>query len=231
MKIDLYGDGIGSVSLVAHVGTDKTVVNSARVSFGRDNKRDLVERDEKLINYLIKHKHTSTLEHNVITLMFEVPLFVRSQHMRHRTWSYNEISRRYTDVDMKFYVPQGFRTQHESNRQASKDVLIDPIIDNDLPDFTASRLVKTHHRDSLRLFERLLSEGVCREQARGVLPQNLYTRYYATVNLNNLLKFIDLRLHEGAQWEIQQVAKACLEIATELWPYTVGAYREHRGEI
>jgi thymidylate synthase (FAD) len=231
MKIDLYGDGTGSVSLVAHVGTDKTVVNSARVSFGRDNKRDLVERDEKLINYLIKHKHTSTLEHNVITLMFEVPLFVRSQHMRHRTWSYNEISRRYTDVDMKFYVPQGFRTQHESNRQASKDVLIDPIIDNDLPDFTASRLVKAHHRDSLRLFERLLSEGVCREQARGVLPQNLYTRYYATVNLNNLLKFIDLRLHEGAQWEIQQVAKACLEIATELWPYTVGAYREHRGEI
>ena len=231
MKIDLYGDGIGSVSLVAHVGTDKTVVNSARVSFGRDNKRDLVERDEKLINYLIKHKHTSTLEHNVITLMFEVPLFVRSQHMRHRTWSYNEISRRYTDVDMKFYVPQGFRTQHESNRQASKDVLIDPIIQNDLPNFTATSLVKNHHDDSLRLFNRLLKEGVCREQARGVLPQNLYTRYYATVNLNNLLKFIDLRLHEGAQWEIQQVAKACLEIATELWPYTVGAYREHRGEI
>ena len=231
MKIDLYGDGLGSDSLVAHVGTDKTVVNSARVSFGRDNKRDLVERDERLINYLIKHKHTSTLEHNVITLMFEVPLFVRSQHMRHRTWSYNEISRRYTDVDMKFYVPQGFRTQHESNRQASKDVLIDPIIQNDLPSFTTTSLVKNHHRDSLRLFERLLSEGVCREQARGVLPQNLYTRYYATVNLNNLLKFIDLRLHEGAQWEIQQVAKACLEIATELWPFTVGAYREHRGEI
>ena len=93
--------------------------------------------------------------------------------MRHRTWSYNEISRRYTDVDMKFYVPQGFRTQHESNRQASKDVLIDPIIQNDLPSFTTTSLVKNHHRDSLRLFERLLSEGVCREQARGVLPQNL----------------------------------------------------------
>ena len=70
---------------------------------------------------------------------------------------------------------------------------------------------------------------MCREQARGVLPQNLYTRYYGTTNLNNLLKFIDLRLHEGAQWEIQQVAKACLEIAEHLWPFTVGAYRELRG--
>lgn len=231
MKVDLYGDGIGSVSLVAHIGNDKTIVNSARVSFGRDNKRDLVERDQKLIKYLVKHKHTSTLEHNVVTLMFEVPLFVRSQHMRHRTWSYNEISRRYTDVDMKFYVPQGFRTQHESNRQASKDILVDPVVDNDLPDFTASSLVMKHHKDSLKLYNRLLSGGVCREQARGVLPQNLYTRYYATVNLNNLLKFIDLRLHEGAQWEIQQVAKACLDIATELWPFTVSAYRELRHEI
>jgi thymidylate synthase (FAD) len=231
MKVDLYGDGIGSVSLVAHIGNDKTIVNSARVSFGRDNKRDLVERDQKLIKYLVKHKHTSTLEHNVVTLMFEVPLFVRSQHMRHRTWSYNEISRRYTDVDMKFYIPQGFRTQHESNRQASKDILVDPVIDNDLPDFTASSLVMKHHKDSLKLYNRLLSGGVCREQARGVLPQNLYTRYYATVNLNNLLKFIDLRLHEGAQWEIQQVAKACLDIATELWPFTVSAYRELRHEI
>lgn len=231
MKIDLFNDGIGSVSLVSHVGSDKTVVNSARVSFGQDNDRDLTKRDRGLIKYLISHKHTSTLEHNVVTLMFEVPLFIRAQHMRHRTWSYNEISRRYTDVDLRFYVPQGFRTQHESNRQASKDELIDPIIDPDLRDFSASKLVKEHHRSSLKLFDRMIAGGICREQARGVLPQNLYTRYYGTVNLNNLLKFIDLRLHEGAQWEIQQVAKACLEIATELWPYTVGAYREIRGEV
>ena len=231
MKIDLFGDGIGYVSLVDHVGSDKSVVNSARVSFGQDNDKDLTNRDKKLIKYLIKHRHTSTLEHNVATFMFEVPLFIRAQHMRHRTWSYNEISRRYTEVDMKFYIPQGFRTQHESNRQASKDELIAPIIHNDLPDFTATQLVKMHHRDSLRLFQRLVSSGVCREQARGVLPQNLYTRYYGSVNLNNLLKFIDLRLHEGAQWEIQQVAKACLDIATELWPFTVGAYRELRHEI
>lgn len=237
MKIDLYGDGIGNVCLIDHVGSDKTIVNSARVSFGQDNtSEELTEKDKKLIKYLIKHRHTSTLEHNIATFMFEVPLFVRSQHHRHRTWSYNEISRRYTEVDLKFYEPKMFRTQHESNRQASnEDELFDPVIFRDWDDpecgITASRAIFSHHCDSMTLFNRLISEGVCREQARGVLPQNLYTRYYGTTNLSNLLKFIDLRLHEGAQWEIQQVAKACLEIATELWPFTVNAYRELRGEI
>ena len=68
--------------------------------------------------------------------------------------------------------------------------------------------------------------GVCREQARGVLPQNLYTQYYGTVDVHNLLKFIDLRSHEGAQWEIQQVAKACLTIAENYFPVTVEAWRQ-----
>ena len=224
-KIDLYGDGIGSVEYVQHMGEDITVVNSARVSFGK-HKEELDGRDKKLIKYLIKHRHTSTLEHNTITFRFAVPLFVRSQHHRHRTWAYNEISRRYTDVDIAFYEPKMFRTQHESNRQASKDELINPEIQWDKT--TANQAVHNHHKKSLELFDTLIEAGVCREQARGVLPQNLYTHYYGTVNLNNLLKFIDLRIHEGAQWEIQQVAKACLDIATEIWPYTVGAYREIR---
>jgi thymidylate synthase (FAD) len=225
MKIDLYGDGIGSVEYVQHMGEDITVVNSARVSFGK-HKEELDGRDRKLIKYLIKHRHTSTLEHNTITFRFAVPLFVRSQHHRHRTWSYNEISRRYTDVGISFYEPKMFRTQHESNRQASKNELINPDLEWDKT--TASQKVYNHHRESLKLFDDLIAAGVCREQARGVLPQNLYTHYYGTVNLNNLLKFIDLRIHEGAQWEIQEVAKACLEISTKIWPYTVGAYREIR---
>ena len=116
--IQLYGDGIGRVDYVQHMGSDLTVVNSARVSFGVE-KEELDDRDRKLINYLIKHRHTSTLEHNLITFRFVVPLFVRSQHHRHRTWSYNEISRRYTDVNIQFYEPKQFRTQHKSNRQAS----------------------------------------------------------------------------------------------------------------
>ena len=92
-SINLYGDNIGKVEYVEHMGSDLTIVNSARVSFGK-HKDELDERDEKLIRYLINHRHTSTLEHNVATFRFCVPLFVRSQHHRHRTWSYNEISRR-----------------------------------------------------------------------------------------------------------------------------------------
>ena len=226
----LYGDKIGKVELVDYMGSDLTIVNSARVSFGK-HKDGLDTRDEKLISYLIKNKHTSTLEHNVVTFRFCVPLFVRSQHHRHRTWSYNEISRRYTDVDIGFYEPEAFRTQHESNRQASNEEVIDPLVFYPRKTYSAmsaSAAVKEHGRISLSLYERLVESGVCREQARGVLPQNMYTEYYGTVNLNNLLKFIGLRLHSGAQWEIQQVAKACLEIATQLWPISVNSYRKIR---
>ena len=226
-EIELYGDGIGKVSYIQHVGDDKMIANAARVSFGQDNTKPLTPRDKKLIKYLIDHKHTSPFEHNSITFLFEVPMFVRSQHMRHRTWAYNEISRRYTDVDLRFYEPELFRTQHKSNRQASNpDDLINPEIEFDKT--TASQKIREHHRRSLRLFDELVLGGICREQARGVLPQNLYAKYYGTVNLSNLIKFIDLRTHEGAQWEIQKVAEACLDIATEIWPYSVGAYRDGR---
>ena len=228
---DLYGDGIGRVDYVSHMGTDLTVVNSARVSFGVE-RDELNERDKKLIKYLIEHKHTSTLEHCNITFRFCVPLFVRSQHHRHRTWSYNEISRRYTDVNIQFYEPDGFRTQHKSNRQASENNIINPVLGTVVPTLvpmktkTVADAVKSHHKMSLCLFNQLLDAGVCREQARGVLPQNLYTEYYGTTNLNNLMKFINLRMHEGAQWEIQRVAEACLEIAQELYPVTVEAYKK-----
>ena len=181
-RIEIYGDGIGCVELVEHLGGDLSVVNSARVSFGV-HKEFLEEKDEKLIEYLVKHKHTSTLEHCVLTFRFKVPLFIRSQHHRHRTWSYNEISRRYTDIDIQFYEPKEYRTQHKSNRQASNiEEVSDPLV----------------------------------------------TEYYGTVNLNNLLKFVELRTHEGAQWEIQQVAKACLSIASDLYPITVSAYRDNK---
>ena len=227
-SIELFNDSVGRVDYVNHMGDDLTVVNSARVSFGVQ-KEKLNERDKNLINYLIKHRHTSTLEHNIITFRFCVPLFVRSQHHRHRTWSYNEISRRYTDVNIQFYEPNQFRTQHKSNRQASNsEDLINPEVEWDRT--TASQAVRLHHSKSMNLYNMLINSGVCREQARGVLPQNLYTEYYGTVNLSNLLKFIDLRTHEGAQWEIQKVAEACLEMATDLFPVTVGAYRRIRNE-
>jgi thymidylate synthase (FAD) len=218
--------------LVDSLGGDLSVVNSARVSFGV-HKEVLEEKDKKLIKYLIKHRHTSTLEHCVITFRFKVPIFIRSQHHRHRTWSYNEISRRYTDVNLEFYEPKEFRTQHKSNRQASNESeLTDPLITYGSDSWGwsdyASKLVEKHHRSCVEFYNALLRSGVCREQARGVLPQNMYTEYYGTVNLNNLLKFVDLRTHDGAQWEIQKVAEVCLKIAEEVYPITVRAYRELR---
>lgn len=226
--ISLYEDGIGRVQYIDHMGDDKRVVNAARVSFGVQ-KKELDERDEKLINYLVEHKHTSTLEHCIITFKFVVPLFVRSQHHRHRTWSYNEISRRYTDYNIQFYEPEAFRTQHKSNRQASNaDDLINPQVRDIFLHRPAADLVVDHHKKSLKLYNKLMDAGVCREQARGVLPQNMYTEYYGSCNLNNLFKFIDLRTHDGAQWEIQKVAEACLEIAEELYPMTFAAWRKSK---
>ena len=226
----MYDDKIGKVDYVDHMGTDLTVVNSARVSFGVQ-KESLDERDKRLVRYLIRHRHTSTLEHNIITFRFTVPLFVRSQHHRHRTWSYNEISRRYTDVNIQFYEPKEFRTQHESNRQASNtEELIDPVLKGTgwFSGMLSSKALKTWAVMAIAFYNALISMGVARELARMVLPQNMYTEYYGTVNLNNLLKFIDLRTHMGAQWEIQKLAEACLEIATDLFPETVGAYRRIR---
>ena len=231
-KVELYGDGIGYVEYIDHMGTDTTVVNAARVSFGK-HKRVIDEKDEKLIKYLVKHRHTSPFEHCSVTFRFTVPLFIRSQHHRHRTWAYNEISRRYTSYDIQFYEPKEFRKQHKSNRQASvRDNLFDPVIHPNIFDDsigeTASEVVERYHKESLKLFELLIDKGVCREQARGILPQNMYTQYYGTVNMSNLIKFINLRTHEGAQWEIQKVAEACQQIALDLWPISFAAYKDTR---
>jgi thymidylate synthase (FAD) len=234
-KIYLYNDNIGYVEYVQHMGNDKTIVQSARVSFGQDDDNTLNDKDKKLIRYLIKHRHTSTLEHCNITFKVKVPLFIRSQHHRHRTWSYNEWSNRYRDLTKpeskpEFYEPKQFRTQHLNNRQASNENdLSDPWLQD--PDqwtqgVTASSAIQDHHKDCVKLYNQLMDAGVCREQARGVLPQNLYTSYFASANLSNILKFIDLRSHEGAQWEIVQVAKTMLTILEQLYPETVAAYNE-----
>ena len=117
-------------------------------------------------------------------------------------------------------------------KEAPPEELIDPktnfMWDESTCGYTASEAMNEFHQGALLLYHSLIERGVCREQARGVLPQNMYTQYYGTVNLNNLMKFIDLRTHEGAQWEIQKVAEACLKIAKDLWPITVGAYESNR---
>ena len=235
--IYLYDDNIGCVQYIQHMGSDKTAVSAARVSFGKDNDEALNEKDINLIKYLLENNHTSPFEHSNITFKMTVPLFVRSQHMRHRTWKYvsiNEISRRYTSENLGFYEPLKFRTQHSNDRQASNEgELINPVVGScgyldDNEEFIinhASRAVKNHNKECLALYNDLIKNGICREQARGVLPQNLYTEYFCTTDLHNLMHFLKLRLDKRAQWEIVQVAKACLEITEEHFPETMKIWK------
>lgn len=234
MKIELYSNSNskGFVELVDSLGTDGlTPVNAARASYGKES-TELTDRDRKLLNYCMREGHTSIFEHNAITFRFKVPLFVARQHMRHRTWSFNEISRRYTSVDIDFYCPDSFRVQHKSNHQASiAESSINPTVNYLDGEFlgyetAASEAVAFHVNHSVKLYEDMIDNGVAREQARMVLPQNIYTTYWGTVNLNNLIKFINLRDHEGAQVEIQEMAKACRTIATALWPETMTLYNK-----
>ena len=215
-------DGQGWVGLIDHLGTETTIVNAARVSFGK-LKKEMDERDVKLLEYLIDNRHTSPLEHIVFTFSVHCPLFVRGQWHRHRTWSYNEISRRYTEIDMEFYTPQELRRQAENNRQAS-------VAD---PDFKAPELIAAidaHNKASLELYEKLLASGVCREQARGVLPQNMMVTFWGTVDLSNLLHFLELRDSDHAQWEIREYAKAIKKLIKPVVPH-VAEYYESKGEV
>ena len=212
--VPLYGDGRGHVTLVQHSGDDLSAVNAARVSFGA-HRTELDDKDLKLLAYLAKERHTSPFEHCSVTLRVKVPLFVARQWMRHRTQSYNEISRRYTSVDVDFFVPAKLRKQHKSNRQASEGVIED---ENLLAEYQYSI------QRAMRSYETLIAEGVCREQARAVLPQAMYTEFYATANLLNWLKFIELRDHEGAQQEIVEAAKGVRSILETLYPHTTQAW-------
>ncbi len=214
-------NGQGWVGLIDHLGSESTIVNAARVSFGK-LKSSMDERDVALLEYLIDNRHTSPLEHIVFTFSVHCPLFVRGQWHRHRTWSYNEISRRYTEIDMEFFTPAALRRQAVSNRQAS-------IAD---PDFDGSELIEeisAHNRKSLELYEKLLGAGVCREQARGVLPQNMMVTFWGTVDLANLLHFLELRDSDHAQEEIREYARAIKKLIKPIIP-NVAAYFEKRGQ-
>jgi len=201
------------VGYINHMGDDLTVVNAARVSFGSTSDK-LTERDEKLIKYLADHEHMSPFEHCQLTVLVECPLYIRSQIQRHRTFAYNEISRRYTDIDMKFYTPDVLRKQHESNRQSSYGALGDQAQE------AVKAEIEEHHARGLKLFEDLQSMGVCREQSRGVLSQDLLTKFYMTGSLRNWTHFLKLRLHEGAQFEVQTVANQVKDILLDKFGYS-----------
>lgn len=213
--------GQGWVGLIDRLGSEATIVNAARVSFGR-LKDSMDERDVTLLNYLIENKHTSPLEHVVFTFSVHCPLFVRGQWHRHRTWSYNEISRRYTEIDMELYTPPKLRQQAENNRQAS-------ISSPDFQDAELIKKIEEYNKKSIDFYEELLASGVCREQARGVLPQNMMVTFWGTVDLANLLHFLELRDSEHAQWEIREYAIAIKKLIKPFIP-NVAKYFQSKGQ-
>lgn len=220
-KVDPLKDGISSLELIRISGSDVDIVNAARVSYGKVV-TEVTERDIHLIKFLIKHAHTSPFEHNQLSFRVKCPIFVGRQWMRHRMNSYNEISYRYAKAKEEFYVPVKWRTQDKTNKQASAKSFENKTLKKYLASLELA--LKTYHE--------LLDTGVCRELARGVLPVSLYTQFIFTCNLHSLMHFIKLRWHEGAQWEIQQYAKAMLHMAFPHFPVALTAWQEvHRPDL
>jgi thymidylate synthase (FAD) len=211
----------GWVALIDRMGEEIKAVNAARVSFGK-YKTEFDEKDATLLNFLIDEKHFAPLEHITLTFLVHCPLYVRGQWMRTRTASYNEISRRYTEVDMELYTPSQYRGQSKDNKQASIDDEFLKCSDE------AEKEVQEANEYALKKYEKLLKMGICREQARGVLPQNMMTTFYCTMNMRNALHFLSLRMESHAQWEIRVYANAIHDILKEYYPNIIKAFDEGR---
>lgn len=191
-------------------------VHAARVSFGNEEVERTEEQDRKLMKYLAEHQHMTPFEYQHATFMVECPLFIRSQIHRHRTFSFNEISRRYTSDELEFWMPTTWRKQSESNRQASEGDLED---DDD-------RLREAYQVTvacSVGWYHDYIQAGVAREQARALLPQSLLTRFYMGGNLRNWAHFLKLRMDKHAQAEVQCIASRIYQQLYDLWPNSMRA--------
>ena len=212
----------GFVRLVDYMGDDLSVVRAARVSYDAAWRAGVDEKsDEKLINYLWKHKHTTPFETVVFTFEVKLPIFVWRQWVRHRTWdklSVNELSARYKELPEEYYVPklEHIGGQSKSNKQGRTfDVKVDEIVPNIIDQLCGN---------AFREYKWLLEKGVPRELARIVLPLATYTHMFATVNLLNLLKFLTLRSDIHAQYEIRVYADAMKELIMPVVPVCLMAW-------
>jgi len=215
----IYNDGVGEVIFLDSMGSDETPAQAARVSFSklsRDITNGMNDKDAKLIRYLAAHGHTSPFEHVTASFELTVPLFVRAQIMRHRTFSFNEISRRYSSKAIAIYHPQEIRRQAEKNLQCSSDELPENLEG-------CHQIFKDSARDSVSDYNSLLRLGVSRETARMVLPKSLYTSFWMTGNLHNWCKFIRLRTTEHVQLETRLAAEAIKAQLLERFPVSVKA--------
>ena len=214
--------------LVESWGTDEMIARAARVSTNSDTVTQ--EKINGLIGYLIRNSHTSPLEHVGATFRLEVPLFVRDQIVRHRTFSYNIRSFRFGEASPEFYLPSFYRPLYNAGSGAHPNLVEHP--DPKVPLHTyVDEEFRHNSKESWRSYVNLLELGVAEEVARGVLPTNLYTTMYMSGNLWAWMQFLDKRIESEKnkpQWEIESVAKKILEELERLFPVTLEAWRKSK---
>ena len=213
------------VDKIAHMGSDLTVVNAARVSFDKESdwglevsedyttiKKVIKDHDKKLINYLAKHNHWTPFGHCQVTLRETVPIFVARERFRHTVgFVYNEVSRRYVNDPPEIWRPSVWRSKPEGSiKQGSGDQFDDQSWADDM--FLAATI------EAKKAYNSLIFAGVAPEQARAVLPQAMYTSYYVTGSLAAWVRFYNLRAAPDAQYEIQELAEKVGEIIRPLFP-------------
>ncbi|QTQ15361.1 FAD-dependent thymidylate synthase [Treponema parvum] len=212
----------GFVRLVDYLGGDQRIVQSARVSYGAGTKT--VSEDSALIDYLLRHQHTSPFEQVVLTFHVKMPIFVARQWVRHRTGRMNEISGRYSIMEEEFYVPalENIAPQSPDNKQGrAKEAF---------PAEEAQKIQNKFIEGQKRAYEEydsLIDGGLAREIARINLPLSLYTEFYWEMDLHNLFHFLKLRLETHAQYEIREYAKVLLELTRKVAPLAVQSFENH----
>lgn len=222
MKIQVLDKGY--VKLIEPVmGSDKAIVNAARVSYGgdADDNAKMTDGDIKLLRYLMRHLHTSPFEMAEMKFEMKMPIFVARQFIRHRTANVNEISGRYTEMEDDFYMPDSLRTQSKSNKQGSEGELNDPHGFNREKYFLAMK-------QAFDVYKELIEAGMAKEQARGILPLNTYTKWVWKMDLRNLLHFLKLRLDLHAQWEIREYANAIADMVANKFPFSYAAFVDYQ---
>lgn len=211
----------GFVRLVDYLGSDARIVQAARVSYGEGTKT--LREDRALIDYLLRNDHTSPFEMVSLTFHCKMPIFVARQWIRHRTAKVNEISGRYSILKEEFYEPRADQVclQNKRNKQGRGEPAEPELAELFL------RELREVESKSYKTYRKLTDSGLARELCRLVLPLNLYTEWYWTMDLHNLLRFIKLRLHPHAQWEIREYARVILDLTRRVAPMTCEAFEEH----
>ena len=199
----------GEVELIDRMGDDYRILQSARVSTGGSAQKGNKE-DRGLIRYLYKNQHLSPFEQVQFTFRIKCPIFVARQWFRHRAFSYNEYSGRYSKMIEDMYLPEEFRVQGVKNHQGSGLPL------NEEENSVLKEKFENLYKDILNLYNESLDSGVAKELARLILPVSNYTEFYFTADLRNLFHFLELRLHEHAQLEIRVFAEAIMQILKEI---------------